>query len=266
MPSRVLNVPSWLQKRNFTQFGMPQNTDTRNSVFSDEIRQKPGLNVNKINKDFENLLFNVKNKNHKKNNLDFFKKDTFSTCSDFNSNMIENMNASRAFANANKAFKPDYFYKGSNQVPKKPACLINSDFIKYSSVTVPEESREFKNSTELVLENSYFGEVDIKVKMQRKDVFRNLLNNLENTFYFEKNSTASLKNFLKMDTLQILIRPTVFKKLSFQMKLSFFVWYWVKLVEHKWFNKTFESLLPKHNITNIKFIQELTKEYLFFLN
>lgn len=258
-PSIPQKLPTWLRKRNDAQFRLPGNSKIQNSVFSGEAPFEGNLNVQKINKDFEDLLFNAKKTNPVKKNVNLIKKDNFSTCSEFNSHFNESLNSMRFFPSHLKSNKHDFFCKRNNQGEIQSKVKMNTDLISYSTVNVSDEVREFKNSTELVLENSYFGEVDIKVKMQRKEIFRNLLNNLENTFYFEKNSTATLKNFVKMDTLQILIRPTMFKKLSFQMKLTFFVWYWVKVVDHKWFRKTFESLMPKFNISSIKFIQDVTK-------
>ena len=221
------------------------------------FKMQPHLNLKKINNEFENIFSNVKNKNSTKKSIRLFKKDNFSTCSDMNSIYNESIlsnNPLLARKNKNQIIckKNDL---GQIQAKQK----MNTDLVSYSTVLIPEENKDVIHSKELVLSNSYFGDVPVEIRESRKQEIRNLLTNLENTFEYEKNSTITLKNLLKLDTLQILIKPSIYEQLSFQMKIAFFVWYWIKIVDIKWYKKTFEDFLSGVSIQKIKFISEITK-------
>jgi hypothetical protein len=250
--SDYLGKRAFFNQNSFKSF---YNTNSQNLRMN--IQMQPHLNFKKINQKFENLFSDVKSKPLNLNTSKKLKKDNFSTCSELNSLYNESILSANRLSNLNN--KSKFICKKDNKGQIQSKMKMNTDLVSYSTVLIPEEKKETGQLKELVLSNSYFGDVPIEIREARKQEIRNLLTNIENTFQYEKNSTITLKNLLKLDTLQILIKSSVYEQLSFQMKIAFFVWYWIKLVDEKWFKKTFESFLPELNIQNIKFISEITK-------
>lgn len=254
-------APSFLKKRDhFKTQQVPYfpNDDMFESVNS--LTKNQNL-FRKFDTQFEDLFSNKQNKLQKQKTPNFLKKENFSTCSELNSLFNGSILSTNRLGNQMLDPKNQFIRKKNTQGQILSNVKMNTDHLIYSNVSVPEEELEFQHSRELVLENSYFGDVPVEIREARKQEIRGLLTNLENTFQYEKNSTIALKNLLKLDTLQIVIKPSIFRQLSFQMKIAFFMWYWFKLVDEKWFKKKVDNFWPELEVQNIKFIAEITKEY-----
>lgn len=253
-------TPNYLKKRDhFGNQQMPYfpNDDMFESVTS---MAKSQSKYKKIDDQFEDLFSNKQSKMQQIRKSKLFKQEDFSTCSELNSLFNGSILSTNRLGKQLLDPKNQFNRKKNAQGQILSNVKMNTDQLVYSNVSVPEEQPEFQRSRELVLENSYFGDVAVEIREARKQEIRSLLMNLEKTFQYEKNSTITLKNLLKLDTLQIMIKPSIFKQLSFQMKIAFYMWYWFKLVDEKWFRKKFENFWPELNVQSIKFIANITKE------